>query len=368
LRTLGYVLSVGARGAMGLDARQTGFFLRTGNPAISAAPLADAEGESVAMAFDPTIDPFVVGEARAAELARSALSELARPLRGLGRSLRIKIVLSLPEPRMTPGGRALPGDATGLLGTLLAPAVREHFGQAPVEVVSRGAGGSASALASALADVERQNLDAVVYGGVHTDYDPSIIAWLGQTGRLYKPSNLDAMIPGEYAAFALIGQRTLGSRVERKPQANEPDALEPSRAALEPMARIHGIGTGWEDATPWNDKSAFGARGLTGAVRAATKQLPDEMKIGWALTDHTFELFRIYEWQAMMTRTREIWGPPLVADALAQRLGHMGAAALPLELVVASEALSRAYAPFPLGLCFAGSDAGERGAILVGSV
>ena len=37
-------------------------------------------------------------------------------------------------------------------------------------------------------------------------------------------------------------------------------------------------------------------------------------------------------------------------------------------LVIASEALSRGYAPAPLGLCFAGSDAGDRAAIVFGSV
>jgi 3-oxoacyl-[acyl-carrier-protein] synthase-1 len=371
MKTLGFIAGVGARTGIGLDARQTGFFLRTGTPSITGAPLVDPDGESVAMSFDRTLDPFDVGEERAAALARAALGELARPLRGGGRTLKTKFVLALDEPRVGKDGRAIATNATGVLGAKLAPLVREHFSDAPVEVVARGAGGSAAALASALGELGRGPIEAIVFGGVHTDYDPVSIAWLANAGRLYTPKNLDALIPGECAAFVLIGQRTLGQRVARDAATGRDtgrDALEPARAALEPMARIHGVGSGWEEATPWNDKSAFKARGLTAAVRAATKDLPDEMKIGWSLADHTFELLRIHEWQAMVTRTRERWGPPMVSDAPAQRLGHMGAAALPLELVIAAEGFSRAYAPFPLGLCFAGSDAGERAAVVVGNV
>ena len=364
MKTRGYILATGTRNGMGFDARQTGFFLRTGTPSITAAPLADADGDAVAMSFDATLDPYLVGEARAAELGRAALVEVARPLAGMGRSLRVKLVLSLAEPRLSREGRPLVGDATGLLGTLLAPTLREHFGDASVEVVARGAGGCAAALSAALGELEGQSVDAVVFGGIHTDYDPVTIAWLSQTGRLYSPKNLDAIIPGECAAFALIGGATLGARITQRVSGD----VEPARAALVPMARIHGVAAGWEDATPWNDRSAFSAKGLTNAVRAAARDLPSEMKLGWSLADYSFELHRVHEWQAMMTHTRDLYSPPMAADAPAQRLGHMGAAALPLELVLAAESLARGYAPFTLGLCFAGSYAGERGAVVVGSV
>lgn len=367
MKTLGYVLSVGARTSMGLDARQTGFFLRTGMPSVRTAPLVDSVGEGVTMGFDPTLDPYLVGEARAAELAKAALAEVARPLFGFGRQLRVKVVLSLDEPRLLPGGFSMQADATGLLGSLLAPAIREHFGEPTIEVVARGAGGSARPLQTALAELERNAYDAIVFGGVHTDYDPVTIAWLEETGRLYSAANIDAVLPGECAAFALIGQRTLGSRVQRTP-SREPDALEPRRGSLEPLARIHAIDFGWEDVGPFNDKSAFGATGLTNVVRGAARALPSEMKVGWGIGDHAFELFRIYEWQSMITRTQGVWCEPMLHDAPAQRMGNLGGAAHPLSLVVGAEALSRGYAPAVVGLTYAGSDCGERSAILFGGV
>ena len=41
------VVSVGARTPIGLNARQTGFLLRAGFPAMDEAPLANAAGEAI---------------------------------------------------------------------------------------------------------------------------------------------------------------------------------------------------------------------------------------------------------------------------------------------------------------------------------
>ncbi len=346
MKTLGVVLAVGARTPIGLDAVQTGFLLRTGMPVITGAPIAAPDGEAITMAFDPTLDPYLVGEERAVELAKAALAEVARPLGPGARSLRLAIVLGLSEP--IPGTQS---DTSSVLGTLLRTTLREHFGDAPVQLSMRGGGGVIGQLAAALGALERRDIDAILFGGIHTDYDPRTIAWLYSQGRLFSPKNLDALIPGEAAAFVLIAHRDLAPRL-----------------GITPLARIHGTGAGMEEATPDNDKSAFRAKGLSTAVRAATKDLPDEMRVGWALSDHTFELRRLHEWQAMLTRTRKSWCAPLVTDSPAQRMGHLGAAALPVSIAIAAEAFSRGYAPFPLALCFAGSDGGERGTILVGSV
>jgi 3-oxoacyl-[acyl-carrier-protein] synthase-1 len=131
------------------------------------------------------------------------------------------------------------------------------------------------------------------------------------------------------------------------------------------MAFVRAIGWGIERATPGNDASAFEAVGITRAIRMATGDLPEADTVGWALSDHTFEMYRLYEWQAMMTRTRKRWGEPCTMDSPAQRMGHLGAAALPLQMVLAAEGWKRGYAPAPLAIIFAGSDAGERGAILL---
>jgi len=104
-------------------------------------------------------------------------------------------------------------------------------------------------------------------------------------------------------------------------------------------------------------------------VRKAAAELVDEkLRVGWMLTDLTFEMWRVYEWQAMLVRTQHVWGEPQRMDAPAQRLGHLGAAAMPLHMVLASEAWRRGYAPHPLAFSLAGSDSGERAALLMSEV
>lgn len=343
MKTLGWVLGHGARTPIGLDVTQTGFMLRTGIPVVGGAPLAGPGGDELTMAFDPTLDPYTVGEERCAELAASALREAVRPLGSQVRTLKVEVILSLEEPH----GEAV---ASGLLGSRLKLTLRDQIGDPPVEVAMRGGAGPLPALASALGRLERHQIDLVIFGGVLSDYDPVRVAYLDALSRIYSPKNLDALIPGESAAFVAIGRRELASRL-----------------GLSPLGRIHGLGTGFSEATAENARSAYASKGLAESVRDAARDLPEEMRVGWTLCDHTFELRRIYEWQNMLTRARQVFGAPHVTDAPAQRLGHVGAAALPLFVALACEGFVRGYAPHPLAMCFAGSDSGERAAIMVGS-
>lgn len=344
MRSLAVVGSVGARTALGLTAPQTGFLLRTGVIAISAAPLVDAAGQPIPMCFDATIDPYVVGEERAARLAVPALREALDPLGPAASALSLRLVLCLDERY---GQSAAPA---ALLAARIHAAVKETCPGAVLELSARGAAAPAFALPKALEALEARQVDAVLLGGVHTDYEPRWIARLDAAGRLFSPDQVDALIPGEAAAFALLTRAEVARRAE-----------------LPILARVHGVGAGVERATPDNDESAHDAEGLTAAIRAAAGALQQEgLRVGWSLADHAFERARIAGWQTMVTRTHALWGEPHVVEAPAQRLGHLGAAAMPLQIALAVEAWRRGYAPAPLAMAFAGSDAGERGALLLG--
>ncbi len=107
-------------------------------------------------------------------------------------------------------------------------------------------------------------------------------------------------------------------------------------------------------------------RRASAAFRAAGEPLAEAaLRAGWAISDHTFEARRILEWQAAVTRTHALWGEPHRLDSPAQRIGNLGAAALLLAMVLAAEGWRRHYAPSGIALAFAGSDAGERGALLL---
>ena len=88
-------------------------------------------------------------------------------------------------------------------------------------------------------------------------------------------------------------------------------------------------------------------------------------KTGKVLTDLTFETFRHFELQAAVTRTQRFFCAPQQVESPAQRLGYLGAAALPLHFALAAEAFAHGFAPHPLAVALAGSDGGERAAVLL---
>ncbi len=356
MKTLAVCAASGARTSLGGTLVETAFLLRTGIAAIAASPLADADGEQVTMCFDKAIDPYLVGEERAAELAAPALAEALSQLGEEGESLSLRLLLCLDAPR-SPAVRSERGErgergeqaAGAVVAQRLHARARELSPGITLEVCARGSAGAAFALPQALEALASRQMDALVLGGVHTDYDPATIADLAAQGRLHGPKNLDAVIPGEAAAFVVLMREDTARRLR-----------------LEPAARITGIGSAMARARPDNDESVFDAKGLTTAVRAAAAELvTEQLRAGWLLTDHTFESSRILEWQTMATRAHALFGSPYHLESPAQRLGHLGAASLPLAIALAAEGWKRGYAPSAIAIALAGSEAGERGAIVL---
>jgi 3-oxoacyl-[acyl-carrier-protein] synthase-1 len=347
MKTLAVCAASGARTALGGTLIETAFLLRTGIAAIAAAPLADAEGEQITMCFDKALDPYMVGDERAALLGASALEEALSQLGEERESLSLRLLLCVDAP-WRPPARGEPAPGTFLAQRLHARA-REISPGITLEICARGAAGAAFALPKALEALASRQMDALVLGGVHTDYDPATIEALAEQGRLYGPKSLDAMIPGEAAAFVILMREDTARRLK-----------------LDAAARIAGIGTAVAKARPDNDESVMDAKGLTAAVRAAaTEMAAEQLRAGWILTDHTFESARILEWQTMATRAHTLFGSPYYLESPAQRLGHLGAASLPLSIALAAEGWKRGYAPSAIAMALSGSDAGERGAVLL---
>ncbi len=335
----------GVRCPLGPDAPSSALLLRTGLSAFDASPLDGGDGEGVTMAFDPTLDPFLTGETRAAALARGALEELAARLGQVPlRSLKLRVALALPEPF---AGQAR-AEAGSVLARELESIFRERLGSSEVEVDGRGSAGLAYVLPDALDALSRREIDAVVAGGVQSDYDPAVIRALLATDRLFSPSNLDAVVPGESAAFVLIGRPDLGTRLR-----------------LPPLLDLVGVASETGDLTPESEDGAFDGGALASVFRSATASLPDELRVGWAWGDHGLEHFRVRELYAALARAHDRFCEPLMIDSPPQRLGRTGAATLPTFLGLAAEQVRRGAAPSPVGMLFAGSDGGERGAIVV---
>ncbi len=346
------VVAAGAVTPAGLTAPESAFALRTTATAVREAPLVDGAGEPVTMGLVPTIDPRLAGPGRLGELAFKAFAEAARDVGAASRELRAAVVLLAAEdldPR-SPGGR----DPAAYLATELEAQARPFFTQVSVEVAPRGPAGAAGALSDLTDALAAGSIDVAILGGVHSDHDPRRVAELDLAGRLFTPRNLDAILPGEAAAFVALMR---------------PDVARRHRLAA--RARVVSLGTGRERARHDNDESSFAAHGLTAAMREALgpHASPEGGAggVGWVVSDANLEPHRLEEHTAAAIRLTRAFVPPSVVESPAQRLGRLGAAAIPFAIAMVAEAHRRGFAHHPNTLCLAGNDGGERAAILLGA-
>jgi 3-oxoacyl-[acyl-carrier-protein] synthase-1 len=350
------IASVGVRSAIGLSAVETAMMLRAGSAAMAESALVDSTEEIVTFCVQPTLPPTLVGWERLGQLAIPPMREALAPFGKTAAELRMKLVLCVDEI----GKREMARAQTGAFGDKVHPAapmvnyVHERAkelvtSKIPIQLCARGSAGPATIMEDIVSSLERGEHDAILLGGLHTDYDPERIADLQEQGRLYSSENLDALIPGECAAFVVLVAPSLARHWH-----------------VPAHAGIVAFGQAWEEATPDNDHPAMEAYGLTSAVKLATKSTIEAgMKIGWSITDMTFEMRAVYEWQAMLVRTRSAWGEPYVVDSPAQRIGNLGAAAMPFAMAMAHEGARRGVAPHRGCLVLAASDGGARGAVLL---
>ncbi|GAC1561825.1 MAG: hypothetical protein NVS3B10_19450 [Polyangiales bacterium] len=346
MTTLATIATVGVRSPIGLNAIETALMLRAGSAAMAPCALADANGEPVTFCVQPTLDPRLIGPARAARLAIPAMEEALAPFGGLAGELSMKLVLCIDETFEAKVPVGAPHPAAEMVHWIHTRARELVAPKLPIQLCARGAAGPAQILEEQLDALGRGTHGAILLGGVHTDYDPARLAELVDKHRLYSPDNLDGLIPGETAAFVVLMRPDVARRMQ-----------------IPPHASLVAYGSGWEDANPDNDHPAMEAKGLTYAVKQATKPLLDAgLQCGWSITDLTFEMRRMHEWQAMLIRTRKAWREPHVVDSPAQRIGHLGAAAMPLGMALAHEGWRRGMAPDGRCVGMAGSEAGGRGA------
>ncbi|HYQ43714.1 MAG TPA: beta-ketoacyl synthase N-terminal-like domain-containing protein [Polyangiaceae bacterium] len=342
---------VGAVTSMGLSAFETAFVYRAQGTGLRLSALADPEtGEALLVGGVPTLEPSLVGAERAVELGKLALDDLWADGASALAGRRLHLWLCLDEWLTERDQQGVVPSVE--VSRLLRAHARARFGEhLQVHVCALGAASPGRILDDALAELERGECEGVILGGVHSDQCPARIARLSQQKRLYSPENSDGVLLGEGAGFVTLlelgGARRLG---------------------VSGRAQLLAVGTGHDKARPDNHESVFEAAGLTLAVRRATEALRAQgQRAGWQFNDLGCESYRLSEWISVMTRTQAIWEEPQVSEAPAQRLGNLGAATVPVQLALVTEAWRRGYAPHARALCFAGSDDGFRVALRVES-
>lgn len=343
------IAHVGAVTSMGLSAFETAFVYRAQGTGLRLSALADPEsGEALLVGGVPTLEPTQVGGERVVELGKLALDDLWADGASALAGRRLHLWLCLDEWLTDRNEHGVVPSIE--VSQLLRAHARSRFGEhLQVHVCALGAASPGRILDDALGELERGECEGVILGGVHSDQCPARIARLSAQKRLYSPENSDGVLPGEGAGFVMLL-----------------DTAFARRAGLTGRARLIALGTGHDKARPDNHESAFEAAGLTLAVRRATEALRAQgLRTGWQFNDLGCEGYRLSEWISVMTRTQAIWEEPQVSEAPAQRLGNLGAATLPVQLVLATEGWRRGYAPHARALCLAGSDDGFRVALRV---
>ena len=214
-------------------------------------------------------------------------------------------------------------------------------------VMADGNASCMTGLAYARQLLRQGTVKTCIVGGVDSLLTLADTRRFRQDYRFKSDDVAQGFVPGEGAAFVAV-QTQLSDR---------------------PIARILGIGLAHEDAASTVLSTApSSGHGLEAAIRAAIADAGiSESELRFRASDMNGESYRGYENLLASSRvyqTRRETFPTILPAATA---GETGAAAGALGAVLASIALSRGYAAGRLGICEASSDAGLRGACLVGA-
>lgn len=347
MKSLASIAAVGALTPIGLNSRQTAFSHRAAATAISESPLCNQDGEPISMGYVHTLDEALLGQDRILALAMPALLEILDDLADTSQALRLELSLCLDEDLAQKSDRGV--QISQEIAQTIASRLRARGSDISVRPITRGPAGPGFALSDICQTLAKGEIDAALLLGVHSDYHPDRIALLERQGRLFSPKNPYAILPGEASAAVMLMR---------------PDTIR--RLRLRELCELWSIATGRSKTRPDNDESAFEATALTTALRNLLSPLNGEGKrVGWFLSDLGFESYRFHELQSAMTRLQRFFCEPQTLENPAQRMGYLGAAALPLHIALASEAYARGYAPHPFCTCIAGSDNGERALLLL---
>lgn len=349
LPALAGVVAAGARTPIGLNAQQTGMLFRAGFPAMGYAPIGP-DGADVTICLQGALKAELEAEARKQALAGAALSEVLAQLAPLTeKSTPGRVLLLLGLDPIEDTHHADERDRAVALARWLLAQCQRCFPATQLDLVLAGGAGPCAVLPSWLHKLNKGEIDLIVLGGVHSDCDRAVIARLIAEERLYADDNLDAILPGESAAFVALTSQAYARHMR-----------------LPISARLCGAGHGSEAARFHNELPSAPAQGATAAMRQATAPLEQhQLQAGWLLSDLGFEAWRMREYQTVHVRAHNVLGPPYRADNPAHRLGRLGASAVPLMTALAAEAFERRYAPSPIALITAGSETTDRGALVL---
>ncbi len=339
------ILAVGVATPLGLDGPSAAAAVRAGlsrfrestrfwNKAGEPQVLSLVDGEAL-----PELHPSVAAEpgsrtARMLQLGAYALSQACAPCRE-------------PPPLLL----ALPDEREGIADPAGPTFVRDLARQADVTLADRGGrlyrqggAGVLVALRDALALLSA-GAPQVVVGGVDSFLDPALLDALDGEDRLVG-AGMDGFVPGEGAAFLLLGAR--GARRE---------------VGASPLAALAGVGLAVEKGHRYSREPCRGD-GLTAAFRELFAGAPGAAPVRTVYAGMNGENLASKEWSIAYLRNAQRFQDDHAMEHPADCIGDAGAALAPVMLGLAALGLRQGTCAGPC-LVWSASDREARGAALL---
>jgi 3-oxoacyl-[acyl-carrier-protein] synthase I len=338
------ILAYGARTPLGMEAAPSAAALRAKISGMASVPfLRDKLGQPMTAALDSSLDLGVMGSSRLVAFSETALQEMCAPLKeSLRDRIKVPLFLGLPETR--------PGFADRDLEL-----VRHGLGQIeglPVEIgeiqlYPHGHAAGLVALAAALEKVKQGPIGAAILGGADSYYKPETLEWLDSNRQLAGADSRSSFVPGEGAGFCLLATEAFSSRLK-----------------MRSIARLSSAGMATETKLIKTEAICLG-EGLAKAVESALVALDKDALINQVICDVNGERYRSEEWGFVCLRLSRYFDDPTAYLSPADSWGDVGAASVPLFMMIACEATRRGYALGRRTLLWASSEGGLRGATVL---
>lgn len=341
------VLGVGLSCPVGLRSAPALAAMRAGITRIIEREEVEGPGGTVRAHTLSTLDPHTPRLERSLALARPALQEAVARLQGPF-ATPLRCLVALPEPGLGP--RIDPDRLAHGLRVTTAAGTPVPLELNPRTVFEGGRAGVFQALEAALAVLAVEPQRLCVVGGVDSQVDPATLAALAARNRLLGATNIDGVLPGEGAAFVLLGHPNVVDR--RHALAH----VLATRVAKEPIP--------FDQAGP-RISASLGLAAVFRALRAEHPGRVDEIFAGI-----TGEVYFGRELSHAYLRNEPLMPEPMRAQTLGTLVGDVGAAAGAMSLVQAIASLQPPRLPGRpppnlTGLVYGSSDGGLVGGCIV---
>jgi len=337
------VLRTGLVTPVGLGSAQSSLAIRAGVPGFGETAVYDRHFQPFVMALFPDeelpeLDDSLADArpgltARQSRMLRLAALALEETLDGVPTPDGIPLFLAGPEP--------MAGDFL----SQVALQAGVELDLAASRTFPDGRAGGLLALEAALALIDSGQKKRVLVGGVDTYLDLYLLGTLDQQGRIKSDHAMDGLIPGESAAFLLLG--------------------DPKRDDGEPLANVVGVATA-EELGHRGSEEPYRGDGLSNAFTTLLDSSANGELVQTVLGDLTGESLGVKEWGVAFLRNHPRFHEDHALEHPAEYVGDTGAAAGPLLLALAALGLHDKSVDGPC-LVWCSSDGPTRGAAFLDS-